>query len=252
MSNRVGYISVALNTLALSFVLVSAGTVAAQNNECKLKLADLAENAELRGFKLGMTTAQVKARVPQVVFGKTDESGNSKTTINPHFDPRIDKSGFTDVRSVSLDFLDGRLTSLWIGYEHSFKWATVDDFVKGISDALSLPRSWSPWKIGGQQLKCADFHMTLSMVGGGPSFRILDLSAEETLTARRVAQEEEKEAANVSGGEPEPVLGDKKDKIYYPSGCAPSTEISEDNLVVFKTAEEAEKAGYKPAKNCPG
>ena len=92
--------------------------------------------------------------------------------------------------------------------------------------------------------------MTVSIVAGGPSFRILDLAAEETLTARRVAQEEEKEALGESGPETEEILGDKQNKVYYPASCEPAREISESNRMLFKTAAEAEKAGYKPAKDC--
>lgn len=239
-----------LKAVALLVTLLFSGNVAAQDSQCKAKLSDLPQAAELSGFRLGMTMDQVKARVPQVVFGRTDELGTSKTSINPYFDSRIDKSGFADVRTISLDFLDGRVTSLWIGYDSSFKWPTVAGFVKGISQSLSLPDAWSPWKSQGQQLKCADFQATVSIVAQGPSFRILDLSADAALTARRIAQEEEKEAlAEAAEQEPE-IFGDKQSKIYYPADCEVATEISAANRVTFKTALEAEKAGYKPAKEC--
>jgi hypothetical protein len=37
------------------------------------------------------------------------------------------------VRSISLDLLDGRLTSLWIGYDEDYKAHDTDEFVKLIS-----------------------------------------------------------------------------------------------------------------------
>jgi hypothetical protein len=76
-----------------------------------------------------MTKEEVKVRVPQSVFGRTDDFGVSKTTINPYFDPKIDKSKFESVRSVSLDMLDDHLTSLWIGFDETFKVQSIDDFV---------------------------------------------------------------------------------------------------------------------------
>lgn len=239
-----------LKILALLAVLSFGGSSQAQDTQCKLKLTDLPQHAELRGFSLGMTMEQVKARVPQVVFGRVDELGGSKTTINPHFDARIDKTSFADVRTISLDFLDGRLTSLWIGYDRTFKWVTVEEFVKGISETLSLPNAWTPWKSRGQKLQCADFQVTVSTLAGGPSFRILDLRAEETFTARRIAVEEQRSTIEENGEEPEVIIGDKKGMIYYPTGCKPALEISEVNRVVFKTVEEAEKAKYKPARDC--
>jgi hypothetical protein len=46
------------------------------------------------------------------------------------------------------------------------------------------------------------------------------------------------------------IIADKKSKTYYPNGCQPEKEISAGNKVVFKTAAEAEKAGFKVAQNC--
>src|SRR6266850_4914680 len=140
---------------ALLVTLAWAASISAQN-QCTQKLAELPAAAALFGFHLGMTKEEVKLRVPQTVFGRTDDFGISKTTINPDFDPLIDKTKFEGVRSVSLDFLDGRLTSLWIGYDSSFKVQAVEDFVKALSLSLHLPNAWSSWKSRGQQMRCAD------------------------------------------------------------------------------------------------
>ena len=85
--------------------------------QCTQKLSDLPPVPEFFGFHLGMTKEQIKAHVPQASFGKTDAFGVSKTTINPSYDPKIDKSKFEGVRSISLDILDNHLTSIWIGYD---------------------------------------------------------------------------------------------------------------------------------------
>lgn len=217
----------------------------AQERQCTIKLAQLPDAPELFGFRIGMTKDQVKVRVPQVVFGPTQAFGVLKTSINPDFDPRINKSTFAGVRTVSLDFLDDRLTSLWLGYDSSFKWHTVSDFIEGISQSLHLPHAWSPWKSRGQQLRCADFLMTVSFVAEGASFRILDETAEETLTARREAQQ-----AESSEESSEEIVADRQSKVYYSQGCRPANEIKEAEIVTFKTSEDAEKAGYKLAKEC--
>src|SRR5688572_3525153 len=100
----------------IPLMLLCPSIVCAQESPCTIKLTDLPAAPELMGFRLGMTTDQVKARVPQVLFAKADDFGVAKTSINPDFDPRIDKATFPGVRTVSLDFLDGRLTSLWLGF----------------------------------------------------------------------------------------------------------------------------------------
>src|SRR5688572_30682452 len=219
--------------LALFIVLLCASSATAQDRQCTMKLAQLADAPELFGFRMGMTKDQVKARIPQVVFGRTNGVGVSKTSINPDFDPRIDKSTFAGVRTVSLDFLDDRITSLWFGYDSSFKWHTVPEFIEGISHSLHLPNAWSTWKTRGQQLRCADFQMTVSIVAEGPSFRILDENADKTLTARREAQEEESEE------ESEAIVADRPSKLYFSKGCQPANEIKEPDRVIFNTSEDA-------------
>ena len=230
----------------LSFVLILLfATSAFTQEKCVMKLADLPNAPELFGFHLGMSTAQTKARVPQVGFAPADIFGVSKTSINPDFDPRIDKASLSGVRTISLDFLDDHLTSLWFGYDGTFKWSTVPDFVAGISPALHLPDAWKPWKIRGQQINCADFQMTVTMLGEGPSFHIIDETAEQTIAARREAKEEQDAAAEAAAAAE--VLADKKAKLYYGDGCLPPREIKAEDRVLFKSQEEAEKAGYKPA-----
>lgn len=234
--------------VAALILVLSAVGVSGQEVQCSLKLAELPVSPELVGFRLGMTTDQVKARVPQVVFGRTDEFAVSKTSINPDFDPRIDKTSFPGVRTVSLDFLDGRLTSLWLGYDGTFRWRTVDDLVKGISQTLRLPNAWSQWRTRGQRLRCTDFEITISMLGEGPSFRILDLTAEETIAARRQAKEDE--LADLEEEQTEGIVGNTKSKVFYLGECLQSAAIKETDRIVFKSREEAEKAGFKLAPPC--
>jgi hypothetical protein len=211
---------------------------------------------ELLGFHLGMTKEQIKARVPQTQFGRADHFGVTKTTINPYFDPSIDKTKFEGVRSVSLDLVDDRLTSLWIGFDETFKIKTADEFIKAISQSLQVNGNWSSWRAKGQQLRCADFQLIVTTVAGGPSLRLLDTAAEDLIAERRRVKEEQDSMAEANATASETaeaaaeIIADKKSKTYYPNGCQPEKEISAGNKVVFKTAAEAEKAGFKVAQNC--
>ena len=240
---------------AVLFPLLLLLLVQSASAQCTTRLSELPAAPELLGFRLGMTKEQIKARVPQTVFGKADHFGVTKTTINPYFDPKIDKTQFEGVRSISLDLVDDRLTSLWIGYDETFKVHTAEEFVKLISQSLGVDGKWSSWRSKGQQLRCADFLLIVTTVAGGPSFRLLDIAAEDLVAERRQTKEEQDALAEAgASGEsieasPE-LVGDKQSKTYYPDGCPPSKEIAEKNKVVFKTVEEAEKAGFKAAKNC--
>lgn len=236
-------------------LLLLAQTASAQ---CTKKLSELPAAPELLGFRLGMTKEEIKTHVPQTAFGKADHFGVTKTTINPYFDPKIDKTKFEGVRSISLDLVDDRLTSLWIGYDETFKVHTAEEFVKLISQSLGVSGNWSSWRSKGQQLRCADFQLIVTTVAGGPSFRLIDIAAEDLVAERRQAKEEQDAVAEANAsatGEnteapPPELVADKDSKTYYPNGCTPSKEIAEKNKVVFKTAADAEKAGFKAAKNC--
>ena len=103
-------------------------------------------------------------------------------------------------------------------------------------------------------MRCADFQLTVTMVAGGPSFRVVDVAAEETVAMRRQAKEEqdsttESTATAEATAEPE-IIGDRKSKTYYIGTCRPEKQIAEANKIFFKTTDDAEKAGFKLAKNC--
>jgi len=237
-------------SLAILLCFFVAATLAVQA-QCTQKISDLHEAPELFGFHLGMTKEQVKALMPHTVFGRTDDFGVAKTTINPSFDERIDKSKFEGVRSISLDLLDDHLTSIWIGFDETFRVQPIDEFAKLISQSLKVPESWSSWKNKGLQIKCVDFQLIVTTIARGPSVRILNNAAEDTIAERRQAKEERDAAAEVAATEETPeIIADKKQKVYYRPSCLPAREIPEANKAQFKTVEEAEKAGFKLAKTC--
>src|SRR5215213_6209905 len=221
--------------------------------QCTKKMSDLPAAPELLGFRLGMTKEQIKARVPQTKFGPADPFGVAKTTINPYFDETIDKTKFEGVRSVSLDLVDEKLTSIWIGYDENFKAHTAEEFIKLISQSLQVDGNWSSWKSRGQQLRCADFQLIVTTVANGPSFRLIDTAADNLVAERRQAKEEQDalaESGTASESIDAEIVADKHSKTYYPAGCEPAKEIADANKVTFKTTAEAEKAGFKAAKNC--
>ena len=233
--------------LAPLLLLLLVQTASAQ---CTKKMSELPAAPELSGFQLGMTKEQIKVRIPQSKFGKADPFGVSKTTINPYFDETIDKTKFEGVRSVSLDLLDDKLTSIWIGFDETYKIHSAEEFVKAISQSLQVNGTWTSYRSRGQQLRCADFQLLVTTVAGGPSFRLLDTAAEDLVAERRQAKEEADAAAEAAITDDSEIVADKQSKTYYPNGCQPAKEIVDTNKVVFKTTVDAEKAGFKAAKNC--
>ena len=204
-------------------------------------MSELPAASELLGFRMGMTKDEIEALVPQAKFGRTDPFGVSKTTINPYFDTSIDKTRFVSVRSVSLDLLDNHLTSLWIGYDNTFKVQALDEFAKVISQALRLPDSWSSWKSRGQQLRCADFQLILTIVAGGPSLRVVDIGADNTIALRRQAKEEKDAAAEAGvteSSDAPAIVGDKQAKTYYLNGCQPTKKCPKATELVSRVRKK--------------
>lgn len=175
--------------LACTLLLSTLPTVAAQETKCTLKIAQLAAAPELRGFRLGMTVEQFKARVPNLLMRPADEFGATAVNIYPEHDNKIDKASFEGVRTISLEFLDSRVTSLWIGYAPDFKWKNFDEFLAVVTRSLGLPDAWQA-KSRARQMACDDFQVTVSTIGGNPSIRLVDEAARRTLEERKAAKEE--------------------------------------------------------------
>jgi hypothetical protein len=173
----------------LLVMMLCAGAASAQDGKCTLKLAELAQPAELRGFRVGMTMEEVRARLPKAQLPRADEFGFASLNVFPDYEPGIDKKAFEGVRTISLDFLDNRVTGVWVGYDKTFKWQTIDDFVAGITAALKLPTSWRT-KFRSRVLDCADFAVAVIPVGESPSVKITSDAARALLDERKAAKEE--------------------------------------------------------------
>jgi len=234
ISNIKKVVLVGLAALCLS------AAASGQPTTCSAKLDQVKDTPELFGLRLGMTYEQVKERLPLVQFGPADEIGVVRTSFNPHFDPRVDPKAFEAVRTISLDFLDGKLVTLWIGFEETYKWPKLDQFVNGFATALNLPPQW-PVRRMARELVCDHFSVQASIIAGGPSIRITDEQAQNTIAERR---EEAVAAAEAQ------VIGDLRSKTYYPSDCPAREDVPAISRVVFKNKEVAEQNAYKLAKDC--
>ena len=179
-----------LRRLILGLIIagLSPAAAAAQEGKCSLKMAQLPHSPELLGLHLGMTADEFKTLAPKIEPVKTDRFGSSAVNIFPAFEPRIDKKAFPDIRTVSLEFLDGRMSSLWIGYDSTFKWTEIEDFVPGITSSLGLPNNWEE-KPRGRVMDCDDFQVTVAMIGQSPTIKLIDKEAKLRLEKRRAQWE---------------------------------------------------------------
>jgi hypothetical protein len=177
-----------------ALLLLCALNAAAQGGKCGLKLVQLKAAPEFHGLRIGMTVDQVKAIVPSLEPDRADDLGFSTTSFSPDFNPQIDKTVYAGVRTVTLDFLDGKLFTIWIGFNDSFKWKTLEEFVPGMSNDLGLPPgAWSA-DSAKPMVECDDFELTAQMIGQGPSIRLVDKNARELWEQRRTEKEEKRSA----------------------------------------------------------
>ena len=172
----------------ISLMLVIAPNARAQGVRCTATLAQLPAATELYGFRPGMSVEQVRAKFPRLALGRADEFGVMKTSVNPSFDPALDKTNLQGVRTLAFDFLDGQLYTLSIGYDGEFKWQTLEDFLPGIDKALGVPDAWEKKGWRGQELDCADFQLTARLIAQSPSLVIVDKKARATLNQRIAAK----------------------------------------------------------------
>jgi hypothetical protein len=183
-----------LKNLALGCTLLICCALAAsgQETKCNLKITHLESVPELRGFRLGMTLEQFSARVPKLNLRPADEFGATAINIYPEYNDNLDRATFAGIRTISLEFLDSRVVSLWVGYAPDFKWKSNEEFLAQMTRALHLPNLWQT-KSRGQQLTCDDFQINIYTIGGNPSIRFTDEAAHRTLEQRKAAKDEAEE-----------------------------------------------------------
>ena len=150
-------------------------------------------------LKLGMTVEQVLALFPgsgedpevrSSVARPASPLGVSEFIIRP--DRYRSKEKFAGVSQISFTLLDGRVSSLSVGYNGP-EWPHVDKFVAKIVEGTDLPAADAWEAYAGQDnqlkvLKCMDFEIRVFAGGQGGNLNYVlmsDLEAARTLKERR-------------------------------------------------------------------
>ncbi len=117
----------------------------------------------------------------------------------------VDSSKFPDLKGVTgirLRFIDGRVSYLQMGYDESFAWNDVDEFVRAISKPLRLDGDWQRGPDSDntkeKELPCDGFLITASLGGDTGDYHIgARLSLEDVVATRMIEkrQSDQKEKA---------------------------------------------------------
>lgn len=152
----------------------------------KISALTLAQAPNIDGLKLGMTPAQVLALFPGSETDKEVRAelsrpatrfGVSSLMIRPAKYPSATR--FSEVSQINLMLLDGRVSTLYVGYEKPV-WGHVDEFVSHFSEGRSLPNvdSWDAYVGMDTQLKTLkskEFELSLFAGGNNVSINYVQL-----------------------------------------------------------------------------
>ena len=167
----------------------------------------LEQAPEVRGFGLGMSLDEVRRRFPglearpPLEVNWSPEFGYLEARIHAADILRIypqHKSEFKGVQSVTLKFLDGRVTYLEVEYDDSAKWDDVDTLLESLTASLNLPapEAWQadePRVKGSERwakrLTCDGFKIVVWAFSRAKIF-FHDTAASEMLSKRMRAKDE--------------------------------------------------------------
>ena len=156
-------------------------------------LLTIEQSPELRGFRLGMTVAQISQRYPRLFIFPANDIGEQRAI----FDPSIatigseDSTDFTNVRTIELAFLDSQLTSVKVTYDGSVRFQNQRDFLSRVATGLNLPNNWELMARQGQGILCRGFNVVADYNEGIiPQVTLFNTSTPETIHRRRLELEE--------------------------------------------------------------
>lgn len=158
--------------------------------KCELKVA---QSPALRGFRLGMTLAEVSARFPRYEISEADSCGR----LNVYMDATFGRLGaearrpeeFDGVQGIQLGFLDGRLNYLRVTYDGGTFWKGVGEYLVALSGSLGLPASWYKGEdrttlSQAHTLGCDGFKVVAGF-NAGPYVELHDTAAIQTMLRRK-------------------------------------------------------------------
>ena len=159
---------------------------------------------EVRGFRLGQTYDEIvrrfagKTLTPFGVYSRKDEAGHLREHVSGlEFrigGDAVEKERFKDIQSVYLEFLDDRLVSFEVRYDHSVRWPNDLEFTAAVANMLGLPTKG--WRDRYEpRLDCEGFSVTTIASSFMPKLKISEPGISELISKRLREAEEKKRRA---------------------------------------------------------
>jgi outer membrane protein TolC len=177
---------------------------AARPRACALSLS---QAPVIGGFRLGMTTDEVQARLPNSPTPAPNDIGVSTVHLRGIQSPA--GSAFEGANNITLEMLDGRLAYIRVSYPATNKWQSKDEFIANIAERLNINgpwRSFYDWEnktirdsedLRDSALECNGFRLSagigiegLTNVEQTPHLELEDMAAAQTIKSREDAKAE--------------------------------------------------------------
>lgn len=166
--------------------------------KCELKAA---QSPALRGFRLGMTLAEVSARFPRYGMPEADSCGRLNFSMDATFG-RLKAEArrpeeFDGVQGIRLGFLDGQLTYVRVTYDGGTTWRGIGEYLATLSGSLGLPASWYKAEdrttLSQAHMVGCDGFKVVAGFNAGPYVELHDTTAIQTMLRRKVEDVAKKE-----------------------------------------------------------
>ena len=177
---------------AVLFFALAAHVVQGQTPQTNepVGVCTLSKPPELRGLRLGMSLAEVKARFPELEIPTPNEFGYGVAVYSVSSLTGVTKAQLDGVSRIAFGFLDEKVNSLTISYQTGFTWKNADEFIALLSAKLKLPRSWYGSNEYNKELQCNGFKISANTIGNNASVTFSYPSVEPILKKRQAEKEQ--------------------------------------------------------------
>lgn len=182
------YLRNCISLLTIVIVCALPAYTQAQKSACTMK-AD--QSPEVRGFKLGQTVEQIRAKFPKNFWLDLGDDPEGPTIVLLEAKDFSGDEAYQGLEGVTLRFLDKKVASLTVKYSRGTKWDSQEEFNNVVTQNLKLPTTG--WK--GRYsltLTCEDFTVETSaglsgIAGASIQIKLRDL--EQEMERRKLQKE---------------------------------------------------------------
>jgi len=168
--------------LTLSLLIIASQLACSTKQPCTVNLAD---SPELRGFKLGMSLAEIQKKFPGFPEVRANQFGLTTVEMDIDYDnnllnQEVDTSNFSlrdtldqkiemisqlklsdypqlsNIKHIKLILVDNKVVRIVIFYPNDLKWKNSDEFLRQVNESLKLDGTWENVLYGYGEVKHLD------------------------------------------------------------------------------------------------